>query len=902
MSFEELLIDKLYYKNTFIKEDPYDHPVRVLGEAYLAEHRNEISDLSYIRFAQGEVYFHNKDFESAIFKWENIENELEPWAKKNMADAYFELELFSTAEEIYRSITSDSPILTTEISIKLFTVYKQQGKLEKAVEIIKEAVSFNPDYQHLTDIAREFFEELQDWSNAIELAVNEATRTGSPRWFEILKSYSDEGKTSRFAPSYFSKVIVSLYIENQELFEKLVASLWKSYQNEKEEIYLSWIKEINHILINIEDNRSGVWHELSALYKLTYSELINGHLLIKDLSKIIPYHLENWLKIADSSHALSASAAVLSWDEIFPSSINQDVIQHAENVIVHAKKEVDVLEESLSLFESILSWTKKQEVQVGYPLKWVVRELLDLRVNHLAIVGNDQNGKANFINSILGGHDIGWPSPSITIYKDADDIEIGEITDQGLSKLANIAEYHEIASRKTLIDFRLPADFLRDHAVTLLDIPNNEWLVNKKIETPYIHLSDAIIVVIHPNEVSGNYLLELQEQSANTLFHFVIDNTDDMFTEQELNLLIEEIRTKFSSSNVLLYNNQATNNELSEFIQSITKEISVEEVRTSKMLFFIRTVIANILEQRLQMETDLNESILWDEEMATKLGGAVHQLQDMEKEKVQNITKSYHSIKVEIKNDLAHSIPNILKGCSELIKENSDFRKLHLDLNEEMNNRIQDYLQKTVLPNFYESIQNWIAYAEEEFYQSKTFLNEMREGFNTLYGEERLKLFADDKVIDDWRRDAERMKNGIRIDKVNILLRHTPAQVLLKSAGKLFGALQQNKTMLYNKYKKFIENEDYQAVVDNVASKFLMQFELFEASLERDISMFFQNPLAELEDAVKKSLNEREANENLLNKIKANPQEFRDPLSLFEVKLRQYEWIIDASQEAYPVV
>lgn len=75
-----------------------------------------------------------------------------------------------------------------------------------------------------------------------------------------------------------------------------------------------------------------------------------------------------------------------------------------------------------------------------------------------------------------------------------------------------------------------------------------------------------------------------------------------------------------------------------------------------------------------------------------------------------------------------------------------------------MNNRIQLHVEKQVLPNFYSSIQQWISYAGEEFYQCKTFLDEMREGFNSLYGEERLKLFADEKVLDDWRRDAERMK------------------------------------------------------------------------------------------------------------------------------------------------
>ena len=75
---------------------------------FFSEQKRELSDLSYIRFAQGEVYFHHRDFESAIFKWENIQNELEPWAKKNMADAYLELELLDTAEDIYKAITTDS--------------------------------------------------------------------------------------------------------------------------------------------------------------------------------------------------------------------------------------------------------------------------------------------------------------------------------------------------------------------------------------------------------------------------------------------------------------------------------------------------------------------------------------------------------------------------------------------------------------------------------------------------------------------------------------------------------------------------------------------------------------------------------------------------------------------------
>lgn len=38
----------------------------VLGQAYVNEEKIEISDGSYIRFAQGEFYYRHQDFEAAI--------------------------------------------------------------------------------------------------------------------------------------------------------------------------------------------------------------------------------------------------------------------------------------------------------------------------------------------------------------------------------------------------------------------------------------------------------------------------------------------------------------------------------------------------------------------------------------------------------------------------------------------------------------------------------------------------------------------------------------------------------------------------------------------------------------------------------------------------------------------
>ncbi len=207
MSLENQLIRKTYYK-TFLMENETQPPLQVLGEAYLNEQRNEISDGSSIRFAQGEFYYHYQDFESAIFKWEKVDNELTPWAQKNIADANVELNQLSVAESVYTSITTDNKTLLTEIALQLLSLYIEQNKLDSAFTVIKEAVSLNPDYPNVTKIARSFYEEQQDFDSAVDLAVNELIRTESHPWFEVLKEYINQGYTKAISPDYFNKVLL----------------------------------------------------------------------------------------------------------------------------------------------------------------------------------------------------------------------------------------------------------------------------------------------------------------------------------------------------------------------------------------------------------------------------------------------------------------------------------------------------------------------------------------------------------------------------------------------------------------------------------------------------------------------------------------------------------------------
>jgi hypothetical protein len=341
--------------------------------------------------------------------------------------------------------------------------------------------------------------------------------------------------------------------------------------------------------------------------------------------------------------------------------------------------------------------------------------------------------------------------------------------------------------------------------------------------------------------------------------------------------------------------------DLREFINSIKTTKDREDQRLAMLLFFIRNTITMLLQKRIDVENQMIESVQWNEELVMKLNGALNQVNDLEAQITKVITRSYRSIKESMQKEISESIPKLLKECAELVKEDSNFSKIHLELNDEMNNRLQDYLENTVMPKYFHSLEGWIAQSKDEFEQGQIFLDEMAEGFNTLYGNDHIKLDCDFKVLDDWRRDMDRMTSRFQLENVNILLRRTPSQLILKSAGKLFGALSQNKTMLYNKYKAFIETEDYSEPASLVNKQFFKQFELFEKSLERDITLFFRESLSELKHAVEGAETEIQTNQEGLRKMNTNPELYRDPLTLFEVKLRQFEWMTVSGKGIDPV-
>ncbi|MEH7613376.1 GTP-binding protein, partial [Gottfriedia acidiceleris] len=147
------------------------------------------------------------------------------------------------------------------------------------------------------------------------------------------------------------------------------------------------------------------------------------------------------------------------------------------------------------------------------------------------------------------------------------------------------------------------------------------------------------------------------------------------------------------------------------------------------------------------------------------------------------------------------------------------------------------------------------------------------------------------KVLDDWRRDADRMTSMTQLDDMNILLNSSPSQFILKSSGILLGLLPQNKSKLVAQYQKYVDNVNYDDVTSELSMKFFLQFEMFEKTLPRDLSMFLHAPFEQIHELVDETRVAIANYNQTLEDMKSNPSIYFDPITFFTVRLRQLEFL-----------
>ncbi|MED5073029.1 GTP-binding protein [Anoxybacillus geothermalis] len=907
MGFEQQLVHKTFYE-TLVETGERD-VVRALGEMFFAAHRDG-ADLSSIRFAQGEVYFHRRDYEAAIFKWEQVHHDdLRPWAQKNIADSCYELGRLELAEELYRSIETDSETLQAEIMLRLFSLYRELGENAKADDMIKRGVSRYPDYPNMTEWARAFFEEQGDWESAVELALGETLRTSARRWVDILIGYVEQGHARVMAPERFSRCLALLYETDRVKFERLVQALWNGYRDG--DLYFSWLAEWNRLYEELEIRRDYDWKRIPVLLADAYAGLMKGPYRLKELVEVAPPLVKSWMSLADGPEAAAAAAALLAWSEKFPEAFQEETINDAAKRLVHAKR--PVRETGVSLFDEIADWAEEQRAGSHFRFRWVVRQLSDSRTHCVLVAGASRHERLAFLRTLVGEAALAAPSAPVLAWRNGGELEVAKISDDQFTVFSSIDEFQQAAGGRAN---RFPDDVVIECAAPFSLVPQGIVLLDIGPlggRASFDHeafvsfsLADSVLFLLNGEDplssADEQLLLRLHERAPHVPMYVLLPPGDGMVDEEETARIVEEVeahvRTIVPEARVIVYSPHAPNRKQQQALIGLLEEMRrcVSSVRREEaILTTTGRFIAHLFRQRAEAESRLAELVVWKKEMAAKLSGAIHQLGDLQEEKTAKAAKSFHTVLADMRGELTKAIPDLLRNMAELVGENSDFSRLPLELNDKANERLRAYLNEEVLPKLRVAMEQWIAAAEDEFNECQVFLHEMSEGFNAMFGEERLMLECDFRIVADWRRDISRLTSGAQIEKLNIFLRRTPGQLLLKGAGKLLGAFAQNKAMLAQKYKQLIETQDYIDVAETAARQLLLPFEWFAKSIERDVTQFFQAPATMLRETLERLELEIAAQEGELKQMRTNPEAYRDPLVLFGIRLRQCEQLAQAA-------
>ncbi|WP_059172418.1 lipopolysaccharide assembly protein LapB [Bacillus sp. FJAT-27445] len=898
MNLEKMLIEKTYYEG-FMEGNEEKHPAGVLAEGFLEARQQGGKGLPEIRFAQGEVYYAFRDYEAAIHKWERIDGSLKEWAVKNTADSYYELGELAKAEDLYKAVNSQNASLKAEVALQLFSLYIEKGQEASASHTIKGLIAENPGYPDAASLARSFFEGSADWDSATELAVNEIVRTRSADWADILISYVEREATAAYSPSYFKRVLTVLYETDENRFGQLAGALWKSYQGR--ESYFTWIEEFNSLLAGFGNLPSGIWPELSILYKEAYLGFTtSGNYSIQSLAPIMPSLLSNWIAIEDRKTIALAASALLAWSGRFPAGVSRESIESAESFLALSQRTENDFAEGLALISEISAWAGSQGLQIGPRIEWIAEELANFRTRHVVTAGLKGSGKAHVLSLILGD---AYPeeddaSSAALAFQYHDEAAVSWVTDEAIIEAEELGELDGMNKGSGICTFSLPVPFLKDSGLSIIDLPEFEGEYLGPEDFDYLHLADSLFFTVDASDPLTSEermaLGQIREQAPGLPVHFMLTQSGepDPHAFEQAALVI---KGSFPDSEIIKAGPSPNRQRLFESIVKAvvigTPERSILGSRTDKLLLLIRKTLDHLLNQRAEREKGILETIESQEQKAAKLTGAIHQLDDIESERIEKVRKSYRKRIDQAKADALADIPELLRGTADFLKEDSDFRTIHLSLNDEMNRRLNAYLNETALPKLRTAIGEWIEETGGELSRIQEFLDEMAASFNTLYGRDWVKLDCDFRVLDDWQRDISRMADSYQLDKVNVLLRRTPSQIFLKGAGKLLGALPQNNAMLYNRYKNFVENEDYLDTAKLVNDRFFIQFDLFEKAISRDLALFFLNPHQVLAGTLATTQAQLADSRQQAVEMKENPTRFHDPMSLFGIRLRQLEWL-----------
>lgn len=782
------LILKSYHK-WLIKYD-YIEPLNFNSsnqaiEFYFLEQVNLNQALPEVYYSLGEIYFLQQDWITAKYYWSLVSesSKLGDWARMNLAEMTILDNKFSNCENVQEAIDtfqsfakSNDQIIKAESLWNLYTTYVNMNKVNTADRYLVDLIKYMPDYRMVNKKYVARLKALSDAGEALKFCCDEYLRTKDRYWASELIYFLKRInlKTADVSISFetFQNILRQL-IKHFEYEEwcKIIGLIAEKVDLEEEQS-IELLKEILSGLEKLSENNFYKVQELKEMstyvekiylkYDGTYMTfetrknieipLFYNCLLLGKYFKVVPFHyecsnrLQAWYTVSKEKNFTMANEII---ELIKRPYINPQYLQR-----------VDPIPNAYPWNEIIFHL---EGIAERFDLRFYEKERLMWKGHYpfysLFITGIFSTGKSTMINKILGERilktkilpttaSLIWLKPGEQIrYEKIEfnsEIDFVEITEDLFHSSTTFGEKEEISIPYSQVT--LPADFLEEHSLSLVDTPGFEDLNNGDSENllNQMRLADGLIFLLDATRPltsqESNYIQKINHVIQPEKINFVINKIDSV-DKDELQEVYDYVLKALGkilnyTPRILMYSNKETDlRELTNFIkEEIPKDLfQLHFNHYGKIVGDQVSSWKNMLNKEIDNLQGSHQRICqtkdYISELNEELGAETNEVKSFIKNSLSNVKEK---LETTIKNDLSNLIRSKKRSMATMFSDPDTIRA-------NINERYKDVINNWIINDFVslkkELFDTWVKDVERvlnNYFQLTKLQEKKREQINEL--------------------------------------------------------------------------------------------------------------------------------------------------------------------------
>ncbi|MFC4322571.1 dynamin family protein [Litchfieldia salsa] len=921
---EEKLTEKQFYQ-TRVKGHSQLEDLLSLSKQLNGLTARDSEQLNEVRFAQAELYFSLEDYETAIYKWEQINQSspLSGWASKNIGDSYAILGFTKNAESTYQSIHTSSTVLKMESLLAQYSLNVSQQKTDKLLPIIDKLVATDWSYKDVFELAISFYEEKEEYLSAFTLVVTKLEKEFNASLLAKIFSYVQLTEANKLNPAFtVPRLLKLLWREDQGSLNTCFQMLHTYYLDSN--YFINWL---DNLFVAIQDSADHFGKFLLDGQSGSFYQMINGLVSpsykMKEIEHVITMHLPAYIQMCESLPLKHAMVSLMqAWQEMNPQSTSRLT---SERLPVSAEKiyEYTLMKET---YLSVIDWMKSLELDYDAYSTWWLNYFLGEPKRKVLITGSFSNGKSSFINSILGEQllitDLLPTTSVVTLLSYGETREMIEIHQQSIStiKTSELEHRTTIDHEKdgkhstALISIQSNSAPLADYNVTLIDTPGfNDHEHTKNPTYDYLYLADEILFIFSAEtpfkKTEKEILLKIKDARPDFPVRFIL-NKADYLDEDELDEVIEDVERKLSKqfgiqTQVIPYSSVHTGsmekNELQRYFQKLN-EVNVDQARIKKSIPYFKMLLDQFDHFVHEKEKQINTLALRKRKEVEELNALKQKALQVKNELTSKCIQEYVKLTTDIYHEVKEKTNIELKQYAEKIDVHTDFDQIHLILDEEMNQALEWKLRNQIIPQIYQKFGFWLFKTKEHFEPTERVLQSFGKEIEDIINTEQEMTFAlnNDKFSEEMKHHLQQLVGSIDYKPIDILNKINPFQTFLKGVGRLLGGRSPSTTLRAEEYRQFLQNKSYDDAIAKYLYNITKSLGQFEATIRQQLDGTFQSFEQTLEGEIQNSKKDMLNHATHLKQLYNEKPNYTETIDMYKLKIRAIE--IDMKQEVSIVV